>query len=111
MEFELTPGIIISLVSVTVALVSFFNSRNKDQSKLDKEQDERISAQDVELASIQGKQAAIDQRLTRLESVQETLELKLTKEVEKVYDRVGKMEISIREDIRELTKAIINKES
>lgn len=101
---EIDYGLIGSLVATGIAVISFFNSRKKDQSELDKQQD-------IDIKVIQEKQQTLNDRIIKVEATQQTLEGKLSKEVEKVYDRLGKMEDGIREDFRSLTSAILNKQS
>lgn len=98
---EIDYSIVGSVVATAIAVVSFFKSNKKEQSDLDKEQT-------IDIKVMQEKQISLGERLAKIESVQETLEGKLTKEVEKVYDRIGSMEAGLREDFRNLTNAIIN---
>lgn len=89
---EISLDILISLgtiIAIVLSIISFFSSKKKDQSELDKKQD-------LNIGILQEKQAAFDQRISKLEGQHDILDSKMAKEMEKVYNKIDALDQFIR---------------
>ena len=90
-----------TLIAVTLSIISFFSSRKKDQGELDKQQD-------IDIKVLQEKQNALSERVSKMEGAVQVTDSKLSKEVEKLYNRIDQFATEFREELRGLTSAILS---
>lgn len=92
---------VFSVLATLLAIIAFFKKNTKDQSDTDKNQD-------IAITKIESEQAALRERVSKIEGTQDAMNGKLYKEVEKLERKITGLESALRGDMKTLTEAVLS---